>query len=147
MKGIFLFLFFLGALIIAIVLSYNSCGSRNEQGAGLISILEKAEMMADNAKIRKIESAGAIYTIETGRRPGSVDDLVEGGYLEPSDIIDHYGNKLSLPSQSLEPGQSESGSNVVKRCGKCGNTVSASSKPGDTCPYCGVVWGYEKQEF
>jgi len=32
---------------------------------------------------------------------------------------------------------------VSKNCGKCGKAVSSSSKIGDTCPHCGVRWGYE----
>ena len=32
---------------------------------------------------------------------------------------------------------------VSKSCGKCGKSVSASSKVGDRCPHCGVRWGYE----
>ncbi len=105
------------------------------------------EQLGDEAKIRKIKAASAIYTAETGKRPSTVDELVEGGYLEPHDIIDHYGNKLGLSSDSLQPGMYDSVSSVVKKCSNCGNTVSADSKPGDKCPYCGVTWGYEKQNF
>jgi len=32
---------------------------------------------------------------------------------------------------------------VSKKCGKCQKPVSSSSKVGDTCPHCGVRWGYE----
>jgi DNA-directed RNA polymerase subunit RPC12/RpoP len=32
---------------------------------------------------------------------------------------------------------------VTKRCGRCGNEVSATARVGDVCPHCGVRWGYE----
>ncbi|MBX2963693.1 MAG: hypothetical protein KF687_14365 [Cyclobacteriaceae bacterium] len=32
---------------------------------------------------------------------------------------------------------------LSKRCGKCSKEVSINSKVGDTCPHCGVRWGYE----
>lgn len=32
----------------------------------------------------------------------------------------------------------------TKNCMKCGKEVPASSKAGDKCPHCGVIWGYEQ---
>ena len=32
---------------------------------------------------------------------------------------------------------------VSKSCGSCGGTVSSSSRIGQRCPHCGVVWGKE----
>jgi hypothetical protein len=32
---------------------------------------------------------------------------------------------------------------LEKRCDHCGRTVPSNSKVGDTCPYCGVRWGFE----
>jgi len=38
---------------------------------------------------------------------------------------------------------SQSYTTTSKNCGKCGRSVSANSKIGAKCPYCGVVWGSE----
>lgn len=35
---------------------------------------------------------------------------------------------------------------TVKRCGACKAEVPASSKVGDSCPHCGVRWGWEDKE-
>lgn len=145
MKGIFLFVLFLFLLIYSIL--FVTSREKKEEQAGLIKIIETVERMADDAKIRKIQAAESLYTIETGRGPHNLDELVQGGYLEPHDILDHRGNKLSYSPGSLGRGLSESGSSVVKRCGKCQNTVSADSRPGDKCPHCGVIWDSEKQGY
>jgi hypothetical protein len=36
---------------------------------------------------------------------------------------------------------------LSKTCGKCGRQVSISAKVGDTCPYCGAVWGAETSTY
>jgi hypothetical protein len=33
---------------------------------------------------------------------------------------------------------------IQKQCLSCKKIVSDSSKAGDRCPHCGVVWGYEQ---
>jgi formylglycine-generating enzyme required for sulfatase activity len=35
---------------------------------------------------------------------------------------------------------------VSKKCGSCGGGVSSTAKIGDTCPHCGVKWGYEDRQ-
>ena len=47
---------------------------------------------------------------------------------------------IILPSDKVF---SQTYTSVSKSCGKCGKAVSSSSKIGDTCPHCGVRWGYE----
>lgn len=32
-------------------------------------------------------------------------------------------------------------------CGRCGRTVPPWSRAGGTCPWCGVVWGYEQNHY
>ena len=52
--------------------------------------------MANQAKIKTIEVAVKMYAVEYGHDPESVDELVEKGYLKPSDIVDQNGKKLPL---------------------------------------------------
>jgi len=33
---------------------------------------------------------------------------------------------------------------VEKRCSNCNRVVSSSSKPGDTCPFCGTKWSSDE---
>jgi hypothetical protein len=33
---------------------------------------------------------------------------------------------------------------VEKRCSNCNHVVSSSSKPGDTCPFCGTKWAEDE---
>jgi hypothetical protein len=33
---------------------------------------------------------------------------------------------------------------VEKRCSNCNRVVSSSSKPGDTCPFCGTKWASDE---
>ena len=33
---------------------------------------------------------------------------------------------------------------VEKRCSNCNRVVSSSSKPGDTCPFCGTTWASDE---
>lgn len=46
-----------------------------------------------------------------------------------------FGISLSAFSQTFQT--------VSATCGSCGKAVSANSKVGDRCPYCGVIWGSE----
>src|SRR5260370_30412466 len=34
---------------------------------------------------------------------------------------------------------------VEKRCSNCNRVVSSSSKPGDTCPFCGTKWAFDER--
>jgi Spy/CpxP family protein refolding chaperone len=36
---------------------------------------------------------------------------------------------------------------VAKRCGSCSKSVPSSSSVGDTCPHCGVRWGFSIPGF
>lgn len=47
---------------------------------------------------------------------------------------------------SIAPSISQTNRTTSKSCGKCGKSVSASSKVGDKCPHCGVVWGRENTQ-
>ena len=45
------------------------------------------------------------------------------------------------------PGDTEPGPGPViveKRCSNCNRVVSSSSKPGDTCPFCGTKWASDE---
>ncbi len=45
------------------------------------------------------------------------------------------------------PGDTEPGPGPViveKRCSNCNHVVSSSSKPGDTCPFCGTKWASDE---
>ncbi len=143
MKGIFLIILLLSLLIISIVF----VTSRDKKGeeAGLIRIIETAEQLGNDAKIRKIKAAESLYIIETGKRPQNIDDLLKGGYIEPHDTLDHKGNKLNYSPGSMEPLLSDTGTGIVKTCSKCNNKVSADSRPGDECPHCSAIWSFEKK--
>lgn len=42
-----------------------------------------------------------------------------------------------------KPGGVVLGARVEKHCARCHHLVAVSSKAGDKCPYCGVIWGTE----
>jgi predicted RNA-binding Zn-ribbon protein involved in translation (DUF1610 family) len=46
------------------------------------------------------------------------------------------------PSGSLHA-QSRKRTKLSANCGKCGRAVAATSRVGQRCPHCGVVWGRE----
>src|SRR5206468_5276080 len=49
------------------------------------------------------------------------------------------------PSGPGEEGVRRPGPVIVeKRCGNCNRVVSSSSKPGDTCPFCGTKWASDE---
>lgn len=119
-----------------------SCSTSDKKASSLLnSYKERVEKMVNQAKIRMIETAVMMYAVEYGHDPESVDELVEKGYLKPSDILDQNGKKLPLTPSGMNM---ESGI-VTKSCGACGKVVSPTSKVGDRCPHCGVIWGYETQ--
>ncbi len=125
-----------------------SCGGDKEEGASLISgVREQAGRKADQAKMQAIRAAATHYTMETGKRPQSLDDLVREGYLDQAATVDHDGKKLSFSPESLQPGAAEPMTTVTKTCGKCGGVVSPDARVGDRCPHCGVVWGAERRTY
>jgi hypothetical protein len=48
-----------------------------------------------------------------------------------------------IPASPGEEGRATDRGPVIveKRCSKCNRVVSSTSKPGDTCPFCGTKWG------
>ena len=123
---------------------YSSC--TGEKTSTLISnAQEKAARFGDQAKMQTIKSAAHAYALDFGERPKTLDDLVEKGYLDPSGIVDHKGDKLPFSPEAILPDFTATQSYVTKSCGNCGATVDPNSKAGDRCPYCGVVWGVERQ--
>ena len=119
-----------------------SCSTSDKKTTSLLnSYKDKANQMANQAKIKQIEVAVKIYALEYGNNPDSVDELVEKGFLKQSDIVDQNGKKLPMTPSDYDIG---SGS-IIKTCEACGKEVSPSSKVGDRCPHCSVVWGYETQ--
>ena len=137
MNRIFLLFTFFSYLFFTI-----SCSTSDKKSSSLLnSYKEHANQMANQAKIKTIEVAVKMYAVEYGHDPESVDELVEKGYLGEKDILDQNGKKLPLTPSGFNTGSGM----VSKSCGACGKEVSPSSKVGDRCPHCGVVWGYETQ--
>jgi len=100
--------------------------------------MQKVHEHRDNAKQMAIENAIAIYVVDNGFNPKSLEDLVKYGLLKPEDILDQNGNFLSFnPTEML----------ITKRCGACRGEVSSASIVGDICPHCGVCWGYETKSY
>lgn len=143
MKGSFLIILFLSLLIFLIV--FVTGRDKNQEEAGLIRILETAEQLGTDAKIRKIKAAESLYIIEKGKRPQNIEDLLDGGYIEPHDVLDHKGNKLKYIPGSMDTILTDSSADTVKTCSQCQNAVASDSKPGEECPHCGVTWSFERQ--
>lgn len=45
--------------------------------------------------------------------------------------------------QGWSEGHAPPGVQTQKKCSRCGRAVPTSARPGDSCPHCGVRWGYE----
>jgi hypothetical protein len=125
------------SLFILICLISTSCADKKTPS--LIREIQKdAAQAEDQVKLRVIRSAAHIYLLEIGEIPKTLDVLVEKGYVKAKDIIDHNGEKFAYSP--------EVDGIIIKKCTACNSTVSSSSKPGDTCPHCGVVWTSESNE-
>lgn len=127
-----------------------SCNNAKAKNTGLLSrMTQKAQESQNLAQKKVIEAAVSAFDLEQGRPPQTIDELVEYGYLEPRAVLDANGEKLSLDDyRSSSPGNTGSGLTLIeKSCGACGKSVPLSSKVGDRCPHCGVVWGHETQTF
>ena len=119
-------------------LAVAGCG--DETGGSLLLLQEQVDKSYDSSKQKVIDAAVAMYVAENGQHPGSLQDLVNAGLLAPGDILDHDGKPLTLtPDMSI--------TSISKSCGACGERVSNNSKVGDTCPHCGVRWGYETTSY
>jgi len=132
---------------IILVLLLIVCGCRGNSGneGSLNQMVEKARSMQDQAKLKMIESAVAQYSAEYGQSPESLHDLVAEGYLGPDSIKDHQGRQFSYTPELYSDDMGIT--TMSKSCGACGKGVSSSSKVGDRCPHCGVVWGYEQTSY
>ena len=134
---LFTFIFLLGLSIFN-----TSCSNSDKKTSSMLnSYKDRADQMANQAKIKMIETAVKMYAVEYGQDPESLDELVEKGYLKHSDIVDQNGNKLPLTPSGIATGSEL----ITKSCGACGKEVSPTSKVGDRCPHCGVIWGQERQ--
>ncbi len=131
-------------LVVSISFILNiSCSNSAKKSAALLDTLQKeAAENADLAKTRMIQTAVQAYTVEFGQPPQSLEELVEKQFLKPEDILDHTGEKLPFSADESPAG---SDSFITKSCGSCGKPVALSSKVGDRCPHCGVIWGTERK--
>jgi hypothetical protein len=116
----------------------TACGPSNPGTSSLNLMIESARESEDRAKRQTIDAAAAIFLVEHGRNPESTQELVDAGYLPADAIIDRNGEVLPFTPHDIGGGTA-----VSKSCGSCGRGVPSSSKVGDTCPHCGVRWGYE----
>lgn len=123
------------------VMAAVSCGRSGGKGASLVSsIRAQADRATDQARAQVIKTAVQAFTLENGRPPDSLKELVDKGYMEAEGIVDSRGNELPYSPQGY------AGDVVLsKSCGVCGKTVSSDSQVGDRCPHCGVVWGTERR--
>lgn len=123
------------------VMAAVSCGGPGGKRASLVSsIREKAARATEQAKVQVVKVAVQAFTLENGRPPESLQELVEKGYMEAGGIVDSQGNELPYSPQ----GYAED-TVISKSCGACGKSVSSGSQVGDRCPHCGVVWGTERR--
>jgi hypothetical protein len=114
-----------------------SCGGSGGKRASLVSsIREKAEKATEQAKAQVVKTAVQAFTLENGRPPESLRELVEKGYMEAEGIVDSQGNERPYSPQGYTEDVV-----ISKSCGACGKPVSSASQVGDRCPHCGVVWG------
>lgn len=52
-------------------------------------------------------------------------------------------NLLLATTLFINVAQAQSYTTISKSCGSCGGAVSSSSRIGQRCPHCGVIWGRE----
>ena len=136
----------MGVILPSLILFFLMTFKTSEEVAMICNIKEKILSHQDQAKLKMIDSAVAIYIAENGDSPASLDDLVEQQYLSDQDIVDRNGQKIAYTPENISPGSSSSSGMSItsKSCGKCGKGVPNSSKVGDQCPHCGVIWGLER---
>ena len=138
----------IGVMLPFFILLFFTTFKTSEEVAMICNIREKILSHKDQAKLKMIDASVAIYTVEMGYSPASLDDLVEQQYLSAQDIVDHEGQKFAYTSKNfLSDSYSGSGmytTTTSKSCGKCGKGISISSEIGDRCPHCGVKWGFER---
>ncbi|MEW6076653.1 MAG: hypothetical protein AB1724_02445 [Thermodesulfobacteriota bacterium] len=127
------------------LLSMSSCGK--EEGASLTLLQGKIDAAEIKAKQKVIDAAGSAFALENNRNPESLEELVEAGYLDEKATLDKNGNPLPFDPEDLTFNVGSSTTLISKSCSACGNRVSNSSKVGDTCPHCGVRWGYETTTY
>jgi competence protein ComGC len=129
-----------------VLVSITSCGGKDEK-ASLTLLQLNVNDVEIKGKMQVIDAAGSAFALENGRNPESLEELVEAGYLDEKSIVDGNGNPLPYDPGDLTINRGEPSSLVSKSCGACGKKVSKSSKVGDTCPHCGVRWGYETTTY
>jgi competence protein ComGC len=140
-------LWFLRISMICLVLaSFSSCGK--EEKASLTLLQANVNAAEIKSKQKVIDAAGSAFALENNRNPESLEELVEAGYLDEKAIVDKNGNPLPFDPESLTFNVGGSSTTLIsKSCGACGQQVSNSSAVGDTCPHCGVRWGYETTTY
>jgi hypothetical protein len=129
-----------------VLLSMSSCGK--EEKASLTLLQANVNAAEIKAKQKVIDAAGSAFVMENGRNPESLEELVEAGYLDEEAILDRHGNPLPFDPENLTINLGGSSTTLVsKNCSACGKQVPNSSQVGDTCPNCGVRWGYETTTY
>ncbi len=119
-------------------------GDHNADGSVLSHYVGKARAAQNKTKLMKIKAASAQFMAENGYSAPNLQVLVEQGFLNDSDTRDDQGNPLAYsPQGSTVPPAASGMVTMSKSCGKCQKAVANTSKVGDRCPHCGVVWGRE----
>jgi hypothetical protein len=122
-----------------IIFLFLSCDKDSEAPLNLVKAAADTQ---NQVKMKTIDAAAAAYRAERRRSPQTLDELVRTGYLTARDIVDENGDPYAY---SPESGWDYVPERLTKSCGRCGKSVADTSRPGDRCPHCGVVWAYEQK--
>ena len=114
---------------------------RNQAETSIALIKSQVDQSYDKSNQNVINAAVAAYYAETGKTPDDLQEVVDYGLLDPDQIVDHKGDRMTFDKSPYES------SILSKSCGACGKPVSSTSKVGDICPHCGVRWGYETTRY
>ena len=124
---------FIAFIVLALAIAAAACGSGGNRASLVSSFRAKAEQAADQSKAQVVKAVVQAFTMENGRPPESLQELVDKGYIRPEGIVDSRGNELPY-----SPAGYAEETTVSKSCGSCGKPVAVSSQVGDRCPHCGV---------
>ena len=136
------------AILIVLIVVFATVSCDKNETTSLNLIHHKIDANDLKARQNVIDSAGSMFVAERGRNPESLEELVASGYLDEAAIVDKNGNLLPFDPENLTINISGPSTMLLsKSCGACGNRVSNNSGVGDTCPHCGVRWGYETTKY
>ncbi|MCC6123440.1 MAG: hypothetical protein IT426_00610 [Pirellulales bacterium] len=108
---------------------------------------------AEQERARQAEAARQLQMAEQDRQRREEQQRladIQRQNLEQQRIAQQQARNMQPPSMpvppSIDPTPFSQQMVAAKICLKCKKTVSSTSKAGDKCPHCGVIWDVEEDE-